>query len=256
MRISGTGISAAQNVKVLKDFLPVTKLSLTWLKCSDGSYVASDRGYTVDTYDTEIKVYGHMADINNLTDTLQQNRAADSHVLTLDWFHADEHIFGEDVDHSGSISATVTDFGEIRQGSWGGFGVALKLRALSPSLIGTATLPTLQYVDFGYSADSSVAVNKSDTWAGSYTYSDHLADAGTLKLTVSLPYLDMRNLRAYLRTVRGSSFTLTSIPGIKYPWGPRRGTWPVTVRCTEWKDLGMRGEHFWRMSLTFREVRS
>ena len=256
MRISGTGITLAQDVKVLKDFRPETTLALTWSKCSDGSWVAADRGSTSDTYEARINVYGHQSDMNNLVDALQQNRVAQSHELTLSWFHDDEHIFGEDVDHSGTISATVLDFGTITQGSWGGYGLSMKLRALSPSLVGTATLPTLQYMDFGYSADSSVSVNKQDYWAGSYTYADSLADAGLFVGTFKLASADMRNLRAYLRTVRGASFSVAAIAGVKYPWGPRRGAWPITCRCTEWKDSGMWGEHFWIVTLTLTEVRS
>jgi hypothetical protein len=256
MRIDGTGIGDPVSVKVLKDFTPRTKLAITWVKCSDGSYVGADRGATSDVYESQIRVYGHMTDINNLVDALQQNRAAGDNELTLDWFASDEHIFGEDVDHSGSITATVLDFGTIKQGSWGGFGVSMRLRALSPSLIGTATLPTLQYLDHGYEADSSVSVNKIDTMVGSYAYQDHLADAGTFQGVFSLSVTDMRNLRAYLRTVRGSSFTVASIAGVQYPWGPRRGSWPITCRCTEWNDQGMWGENFWRVALTLNEVRS
>lgn len=258
MKISGTGIGAgtAIDVAVLKGFKPNTRLALTWTEASDGTYIATDRGFASDTYDTDIKVYGYLSDINNLVDAIQQNRAANSNVITLSWLHSDEHIFGEDVDHTTNINAVVLDYGVITQGSWGGFGVALKLRALSPALIGTSSLPTLKYLSYGYIADSSVTVNKYDTYGGTYAYADRLADAGRFEGVFTFSIVDMRNLRAYLRSTRGASFTVTDIAGVKYPWGPRRGSWPITCRCTEWSDLGMWGEQMWGMRLVLNEVRS
>jgi len=114
----------------------------------------------------------------------------------------------------------------------------------------------LKYLSLGYVADSSVAVNKYDTYGGTFTYADHLADAGKFEGMLTFSTEDMRNMRAYLRTVRGASFTVSGIAGVKYPWGPRRGSWPITCRCTEWSDLGMWGEQMWVMRIVLNEVRS
>ena len=254
MRISGTGISIPQDVKVLKTFRPRTKLGLKWQECSDGSWVAADHGLTADTYEADIECRGHYSDINNLVDALQENRAAGSHAITLSWIHSDEHFFGEDVDHSTTMTATVLDFGTIKQTSWGGYGVDMRLRALSPSLIGTASLPTLQYMDYDHEADSSVSVNKIDTWSGAYAYSDHQSDKGRFVGTFRLGITDMRNLRCYLRTTRGSTFQVASIAGVKYPWGPRRGAWPMRCKCIAFDDLGMVDEWAWRVKLTLVEA--
>lgn len=256
MRISGAGISVPQQVKILKGYKPKTTYALTWVQCTDGSYVAADRGATADIYETEVRVYGHLADINNLVDVLQENRTADSHVLTLNYFHEDESIFGADVDLSAGTTATVLDFGTIKQGSWGGYGVDMRLRALSPTLVGTASLPTLQYLSFGFEADSSVSVKKQDTYGGTFSYGDHEADAGTFSGEFTLTTANMRNLRCFLRTTRGASFQVASIAGVKYPWGPRRGAWPITCRCIEFSDQGMWGEHMWVARLKLAEVRS
>ncbi len=257
MRISGTGIAVAQQVKVLKGYKPDTRLALTWNQAADGTWVATDRGYLSDIYETVVSVYGRLADINNLVDALEGNKTADNHILSLDWFWDDEHIFGADVDHSGAINATCVDFGTIVQGSWGGYGVSLRLRALSPSLTGTSTLPSLQYLDIGFEADSANGVNKYDTYRGTYTYANRGTDAGRFEGMLKFSDTNMQNMRTYLRSTRGASFSVSGINGVKYPWGPRRGsTWPVTVRCTDWSDLGMWGEQFWVMRVVFNEVRS
>ena len=149
MLIAGDGITGTVEVKVKPDFRPITTLALQWFQLDSGNWKAVDRTSAEDTYEAEIRTYGTEATIDSIIDAFEDNRTAGSgtpYVLTLSSFESTEHIFGEDVDHSSSISATVLSIGQKEQRTWKGFGLALRLQALSPSFTGSPSLPTLQYL--------------------------------------------------------------------------------------------------------------
>jgi len=255
MRLSGTGISTPFELKVTK-YRPITTYGIEWIKTSSGNYVSTDRGASNDTYESEIVVSGHEYYINQVLSAIQDNRAADNHVLSLDTFNqVDDKIFGCDVDYSSGVTCTVVKLSSRKQRSWRGFGVTMILRALSPSFTGSASLPALQYIPKGYEGDATYTVTKYDTYDGSFTYLDEEYDAGQWTGDVILTSANMQGLRRYLATQRGSTISIPAIAGVAYPYGPRRGsTYPLSVKVTEFKDNGMWGEGYWTATLTLNEV--
>jgi len=254
MYISGTGITPFTQL-VKPDFKPITIPALEWVECADDNFKAVDRGASQDVYQSSFRIYKSEADINTFIEEIEANRAADNHQVTLGSFSSTEHIFGEDVDHSGNITATVLEITDRKQESWKGYSVKVKVQAISPSFTGSASFPSLTYLEIGYVGDSSVPVNKVDSYDGTFSYSDRGTGAGTFTGTFVFGVTDMRNCRRYLATQRGSSFSLTGINGVTYPFGIRRSSgYPYTVKCVDWEDLGMRDVGRWRMKLVLAEV--
>jgi hypothetical protein len=138
MIVSGTGITAF-TAKIGPDYIPATVYALQWIQGANGSWYAVDRGASADIYGVEISLYKDEATINDFIAQVEANREAGSNVLSLSGFNSQEHIFGADVDYSGTITATAA-MNRRTQGSWKGFGVTLKLSALSPGFVGTEPL--------------------------------------------------------------------------------------------------------------------
>ena len=113
----------------------------------------------------------------------------------------------------------------------------------------------MDYLDIGYRGDSSVPVNKMDTYDGTFAYADRGTGAGYFTGIFVFSDADMKTLRRYLATQRGTAFNLTDIAGVTYPFGKRRDSgYPYSVKVIDWKDLGMRDVGLWRMELVFAEV--
>jgi hypothetical protein len=254
MLISGTGITPFTQL-VKPDFKSVTLPALEWVEVSDGNYKAVDRGASQDVYQASFRIYKTEAAVNTFIDEIEANRIAGSNEITLSTFASTEHIFGADVDYSGNITATVLEIKDRKQSSWKGFSVQVKVQAISPSFTGSATFPDLEYLEVGYVGDSSVPINKMDTYDGTFAYADRDAGAGMFTGTFTLSDTNMKNLRRYLASQRGAAFNLTGINGVTYPFGIRRSSgYPYSVKCVDWEDLGMRDVHNWRVKLVLAEV--
>jgi len=253
MLISGTGITPFTQLFKPR-FRPRTKLALKWRKL-DNTYFATDRGATSDIYESDVRIYGKYAAIKTFVDEIEANRQAGSNEISLSNFNTSEWIFGADVDYTGSIDATWIEHGEITQGSFKGFGINLRLRAIAPSFVGSPSLPALTCLEFGYNGDATFSINKMDSYGGNFFYADRESDLGYFIGIFKFSNTDMQDARRYIATQRSSSFSLPAIPGVTYPFGPRRPNTSLTAHIQEWEDMGMWGLQYWRMKLKFTEVR-
>jgi len=255
MDISGPGISTF-TARVLPGFKPTTRLSLKWRELASGNWAGLDRGSAQDTYETTIGFKEKEAPINNIIDQIKANRDNGSNVITLSVFNTDtERIFGENVDHDVSISATVLSTERRRQESLNGWGLQMRIRALTPAFTGASSFPTLDCVDTGVRADSSYTINKFDSYTGVFSYHDHQSDSGIFEGIFTLTVAKMILLRNFIRTTRTGNFTLSDTFGVDFPFGTRSGnSYPFTVKLIEWEDLGFFGLLFRRIRLRFSEV--
>ena len=254
MYISGTGISTYR-VRIKPDFKPSTTLALSWVQCADGNFKATDRGTSVDVYETEFNLYAKEEEINQFVNAVYSNRTAGVCHFSLSGFESTEHIFGEDVDHTGSIDVTILDISDIKQGSWKVRGITVKARALSPTFIGSPSLPTLKSLDIGYGEAVNRTIEKYDSYTGAFSYIDRACDTGVFTGTFLFSLADMRAMRRYIATERGDTISIPAIHGVEYPFGPyRNSTYPINVKITDWQDLGMWGVQHWKMQITMIEV--
>lgn len=256
MRIAGPGITTF-DVKVKPNFTPEMNLALNWYQKKDGNYAATDRGASHDYYITKIKLIRWEKDINDFLVAVNSNRTNSSNVITLSNFEETEHIFGADLDYSGTINATVLDLGVRTQRKWKSLEVSCKLQALSPSFTGTPALPNFKWIDVGYNGDQKRTISKYDSYDGTFFYLENSFDSGFFKGTITLTDADMKNFRRYIATQRTGDFIINNFSGVEYPFGPNRtakNPYPLTCKLIDYRDLGMFGVHWWKAEVTFAEV--
>ena len=266
MLINGSGISPAFSAKIKPDFQVQTTLALKWAQASNGNWYAIDRTSAADDYACTVNLYSketgdaQFMGINDFIAMLENNREATSgtpNILALSDFALNEHIFGEDVDYSGTINATYDPSAAVRrsQGSITGWGYSgLRLVAQGPSFVGAAVLPAIRFIDIGVDADRDGTINKNFTYNRFVSTADHRSDAGRFVGTVTLTSLEMRILRRYRATVRGSAFTMPVLPGIAFPFGPEAGAFPKSVQLIDWQGEQMISPDRWKVTLTLSEV--
>jgi len=254
MHIEGNGITGF-DLNIQPGFKPETELALNWVQTSNGNYYSTDRDVSCDIYNAALSAYGKESEINNFLLQLEGNRLIDDHVICLSEFNSGEHIFGANINYSVySISATILKISDRLQKTWKGFRVDLTMRHLSPSFVGSSSFPSLLHLDIGYTGTAKVAVNKFDTYTGEMSYADDKSNSGIFEGTFFFTDAEMILLRNYIKTNRGSNYTIAGISGVTYPFGPNRGTYPLTAKLIEWSDLGQAWNDHWRMKLKFAEV--
>jgi len=276
------------DIRILPGFKPVTKPALKWKQLANGSYIVVDRLPISDIYESDISVYGKEHEINKLIDALEKSRCstdADANKITLSEFNGAEKIFGAEIDYSTPITAIAMKIGEKQQSTLRGFSLKLTLRALEPPIQNIEpAFPQINnladnpnaaaFLDVGYTADSVVDMNKSDTYTGTLNFSDTRSDSGFFEGAFTLKTEDMAKLRRFLMTNRGQAITAGSMQeevsqayeiiknikinnanGIeKYIFGQRRwGKHPFDVRITEWTDMGMKSLGLWQIKMKIVE---
>jgi len=249
MDIDGSGITTV-TFKTLPAFRSMTKLAIKWKQLASEKWYGIDRGAASDIYEASCAIYGKETTINTFLSEIEDNRRADNHIVTLSNFFDNEKIFGANIDHSGSITATITHISRRRQGTWKGWGVNVTFRATSVSFTGASSLPTLSYCDVGVDADKSIKTNKIDTYDGTFIYLDH-PDPAVFTGIFTVTDADMIKLRNYIRTQRTGDFTLADNFGVSYPFGPEKTGYPYTCKLIDWEDLGHVGVGWWRIKLSF-----
>lgn len=250
MYISGTGITTPIRVEIDQTFRPDTMLALNWVQCSSGKWVATDRGATADVYKTTIDVTGYESTINNLILALYTNRTAGSNVVALSGFTSTEDIFGSDVDHTGSINATVLTVTDRRQVTLRNFGISIELQAIAPTFLGSPGSLVFRNFDFEYDGYSESTIKKYDTYNGTFSYQDRAADTGIFKGIAYLSNDNMRIFRRALATQRGSAITTTVMSGVNNIFGPTRtNSWPRNLKYLEANELGYWGLNYHKVRI-------
>jgi hypothetical protein len=252
-------VSTGTTYKIKPDFEVETKLALQWYQLSNGNYRAVDRGYLVDDYKASIRFYGTETTINDIIEEIEDNRVNGGNVLRFDQINYGEHIWGADINYSGTISCTAI-FENNRRGqkSWRGWDQTVKLALLSPQFIGgSGYLPPLRFLNVGVDADANRTINKQESYLSEYTYADHNSDKGKFTGTFTFDDSEMIALRRYVATQRGSTITINDIPGIINPWGRRTISYPITCKVIDFQDHGVYsytlGKPRWKATLTLAE---
>ena len=249
----------------MKGFQPDTQLALTWTQLSSGNYVCTDRGYLSDKYECNIQFYGTEITINdiiNMFETNRENPVVSNRFFVTD-FNSTEHIFGEDVNYNSPISSypsyngllcNVMSIDQRAQRSWKGFGLSMRLAAVSPSFVGSGSLPHLRFLDVTYQADAEYTNNHYRSYRNNFYNLDSDSDIGKFTGTFTLTNNEMAQLRSYIRTQRGSTISLPAISGVQYPFGRKSGSYPYLVKIIDFKDLGMMSVLEWKFQITFAQV--
>ena len=258
MQISGPGITTF-TAKIKPDFIPQTTFALAWFQTSSGQWYATDRLAAADQYDAAIRLYGFETIVNNFINQIEANRVANSNVVTLTNFNAQEHIFGADIDYSKPLHTTVF-MDRRKQNTWKGYSETLKL-SLLPSFSfvgGNGSLPPLRFLDIGYDGDADYTIEKQDSYNRTFYYHDPKSDSGSFTGVFTFTDQEMTALRRFIVTNRGAAFTAPTFIGVAYPFGRRTGLGTSTVKLTNFEDKGMVNMYSnatrWAAKLTFVEA--
>lgn len=258
MQINGDGIATPIIAKVKPDFAVLTTPALKWVQLTSGNFEAVDRGAGEDLYSAKVRLYGFKTTIDEFLEAFEDNRGASSgtpNELSLSSFNETEKIFGADVDYSEPIPCTITKLREVKQRTWRGFSLEVRINALSTAFVGSPAMPALNLLKVGYTGDGDYTINKILNYDGSFTHIDHKADTGLFKGVFTFSEAEAIQFRRYVATERGNTVQLNTISGVAEPFGTRRGgSYPYDVKIIDWKERGMRGLHQWLFEITFAEV--
>jgi hypothetical protein len=254
MIISGTGITTF-TARIKPDFTVSTVLALKWQQLSSGNWYATDRLNTADMYQTQFRLYGKETVINAFVNQVEYNRVAGSNTVQMSGFNSTEHIFGTNVDYSGTLNATL-ELDRRVQNTWKGWQLTCKATLLAPvSFVGASSLPLFLNCDIGVDADADRNMSKAFTYTMSPIYMDHVTDAGQFKGTFNLHDVELQGLRNFIRTNRGATISLLALPGILQPFGRLTPSAPYSVKILAVENETMWGVERWTVDITFALVR-
>jgi len=230
-------------------YQPITIPSIQWVQKSDGNWSGYDRTASEDIFEAAILFKGSESQLSTLETELSTNR--ENFNVTCG---TGEEIFGADIDYSGAIDSTVIKYGVIQSIAKGVYSMPLRLRAVSPSLTGSASISSLRLSSHQFEPNSAFDLMKSFALDGTTTYLDGETDPGVFHGIFKQTTAEMKAIRRYLlTTARTASVSFPSF-GVSKPFGQRMGTGPFTVKITSWKDLGRKNFADWELDLKMVRV--
>lgn len=232
---------------------PRINWAIDWVQNSAGNMRGSDRAVAQDVHEVDVVFYDRESVINTLATTLENsNREA----VTMSGFGTE--IFAPVVDHSGSISATITRLRRRRQTSFASpsqamFELEATFRAISPSLVSTsASLATLKLQE-GFTADKDFTSEKAFAYNQTAFYADASMDIGLFRGVFRQTTAQAKAILKYiLSTARASTIVFPTLGGVTYPFGVIRGALPKNAKIIDF-SLSRHNFVFWDIELTFAE---
>ena len=228
------------------------KPAIDWVQNAAGNWRGSDRAAAQDIHEVDVVFYDRETAINTLATTLDSNREG----VTMSAFGTD--IFAPVVDHSGSISASITRLRRRRQAGFASpstamFELEATFRAISPSLVSTsASLSTLK-IQEGFEADKDFSVGKIFAYDQTASYADPRKDIGQFKGTFRQTTAQAKAILKYvLSTARASTIAFPTLGGVTYPFGVIRGALPKNAKIIDF-SISRHNLVFWDIELTFVE---
>lgn len=231
-------------VYTLWGYQPITTPSVNWLQASNGKWYGYDRTASEDIFEAAILFKGSESSLSTLESVLSSNRENFNITCGIG-----EEIFGADIDYSGAIDATVIKYGNIQSINKGVYSMPMRLRAISPSVTGTASISSLRLSSHKFSPNSSFDINKSFSIDGTPSYLDRATDPGMFIGVFKQTTTEMKAIRRYLlTTARNASVSFPSF-GVSKPFGQRMGSGPITIKIVGWRDLGRKNFTDWEISI-------
>ncbi len=224
-----------------------------WKGLGTGFQSARDYGVVRDVYESRIIIKDTPDVLNALQAVLKVNRNG----ITLSGFNEAEIIFGADVDYSQPISATVADFGMLRNvHNDVFFELEIGLRVISKTLL--TTTPSIAGLNLQekFEGDTSKDITKLFSYDNSASYLDHETDAGIFKGRFLQTTEQMKAIRAYLLTVaRANAIPFPTMgAGLFYPFGANQAD-SRFQKChvIAWRDKALK-LNLWELEMTFAQA--
>jgi len=229
------------DVKISERFTPTIKLGYYFLELDSHKYVPIDRGFKSDYYSTNIVIHGTKEEVDSFLLFVENARSQLVRTFFLDL--TSEPIFGENVDYSQFIEASISEIGKRINVAKDVYEVNVTFVAVTDSLTFntyTGEPFTALCVEYGteeYTENGTKFLTAYNT--SEHFITDDFNDISFFTGTFSVNDTQMGNIRNFYRNVRGDSFVLTQdmLSGVQYPFGPSQGGYPFNVKIIELKEV-------------------
>ena len=202
------------------------------VEASGNNFISVDRGVLTHRYSSTITFRQQKDIIREIVREITLLRTNGKEVI-LDEF--DENIFGDNIDHSGSISCVVNMFGKETSPALNVQTIELTFLPIDLSFVGTTELPaSLSCLNHKWKGYSDWNTHINETYNRSNYFIDREADTFTFEGDYILTIEDNQNLLTFWKTQRGSSFIIDDGDfGTEYMFGEDAGTGQHTVIITD-----------------------
>lgn len=203
-------------------FTPQIDINYTLVEKSDRSYVSIDRGEITDRYQCEMVFRGSMEYINSVVKELVSLRRDKKDVI-IDQFES--NVFGENVDHSGSVSALVFSMQEQRSPVVNVHEVRISFLATDITTTGGVGIPSsVSCLQDDWTGTSQWNATISETYTGNNTFADRERDKYVFSGDYIMSLSETSEILNFWKTQRGESFVINDGDfGISYMFGADGG---------------------------------
>jgi hypothetical protein len=240
------------------------QLSYYFVKSISGNYIAIDRTEDEDQYKTTIKTGGEFSQVKEAYEKIKEFETTGAIDLTFinddesTPYIGNEYIFGLDIDYTETISCVLSNVSKFQQKERNTYSFSFDLIAESPSFLGSATMPNLLYLDYGFSGDKEFDNIVNSTYENQLNYYNRETKYPIFEGIFNFTFLEARNFSRFIADNRGANFNITNIGGIDYPFGveiaiPTAG---YTVKILDWKIKEMAGIGRYKTYLKLQYVSS
>ncbi len=205
-----------------RSYSQVMDINYELVRLSSRKYMSIDRGSATDSYGSVIHIEDSNDYIVELLEAIELLRVNNTPVVIGDF---QENIFGEHIDHTGTIECYVLGITAIKNTSLIVGSLDITLKATGVSYIGNSTIPIMKCLQSSYeqTEDRNLVTNVS--YNQDVFQVDHEVDTFIFKGTYILSNDQTRDLFAFYRSQRGSPFSIDeSNLGITRMFGPNTNT--------------------------------
>jgi hypothetical protein len=247
MFISGSGIISTQ-IRV-NEVKPDSMYGMQWNILSNGNHTAIDRGSDTDIYEADITTYGTESYINNILNQLDIIESNNGYV-TMSGFVLDEHFWGENLNYNIPIQTAIIDIKERTSVSFKGWRLDLRVKALSPAFTSSPALPDFSgtCMNYNYNGYKNYDISWNESYYGDYNYTNHTGEEALFKGIFTFTNTELGSLQEWIRTNRDTSFSLTGLYGVDYPFG-NLYHYPHTVKIIDLKQISKVGLNNWETEI-------
>lgn len=224
MDISSTNISESFFTYRWKN---KSSLALDWKEGVDKPYCV-DYSSAYDNYEAEIEFMLKESEAESIITGLEKDRTG---TIVLSNFNDSEHIFGENVDYSGSINCKLTGNPEWEKESIGVYSLKLNVVGVNIAFTGSSSFPDLTYLDPVFQGridfrDTHVQTSKNNA----YAY-DLEKQYGVFVGSFWMNATEYGKVLEWMRVNRSSTLSLSSFGGLSELFGfTDTASFPYIVR--------------------------
>jgi hypothetical protein len=177
------------------------------VELSSRKLISIDRGSNTDRYASTITFRGTKVYIRGLIEELTLLRRSKKQVL-IDEF--DVRVFGENIDHTGTISCVVSNLGKETSPTMNVQEVVVEFLSTDTTTIGGTGIPTsIMCLNSAWSGYSTWNTNVVETYNRDNYFVDNSVDRYEFSGTYTMSLSDTQEILNYWKTQRGVSFTIT-----------------------------------------------